>query len=396
MAGESYTSPVTGETYTVPSYTDPADAPIAFKDFADTITGGGGIDIPATRVDAVVQTLDGSTWAEGMALSVVAEVPADSEGQVGDVVFVSGKSPAPLGAAKLSAITGSGITHTYGDFVAFEFQTNGSFTCTEGLIPQTLVVGAGGGGGGSLSAEGGGGGGGGGRVALYENALFVAGSSNVVIGEGGAGTASAAYRGGYTTVDNFLGTIAFSLGGGGGASGRGVIGNAVDGSSGGGGGWVSNPSDGVPGMGFDGAPATGMGAGGAAGGGAGNTPDPATPKVGGVGISLGITGSVVEYGTGGSSDIAPSPTPPNLGTGGGSGYAVPGEQGGSGVVIIKVKASNAANVDKSGWTEVTEAMLAAAAKKREVERKAQAKKAALLAKTEELSGATQTDIEETK
>ena len=65
MAGENYTSPITGKTYTVPSYTDPADAPIAFKDFADTITGGGGIDIPATRVDAVVQTLDGSTWSEG-------------------------------------------------------------------------------------------------------------------------------------------------------------------------------------------------------------------------------------------------------------------------------------------------------------------------------------------
>ena len=90
MAGESYTSPVTGETYTVPSYTDLADAPIAFKDFADTITGGGGIDIPATRVDAVVQTLDGESWVEGMALSVRTTVPEDTEGPIGDVVFVVG------------------------------------------------------------------------------------------------------------------------------------------------------------------------------------------------------------------------------------------------------------------------------------------------------------------
>ncbi len=90
MAGESYTSPVTGETYTVPKYTDPADAPIAFKDFADTITGGGGIDIPATRLDAVVQTLDGTSWVEGMALSVRTTVPEDTEGQIGDVVFVVG------------------------------------------------------------------------------------------------------------------------------------------------------------------------------------------------------------------------------------------------------------------------------------------------------------------
>ena len=48
------------------------------------------ISIPATRLDAVVQTLDGSTWSEGMALSVRITVPEDTEGQVGDVVFVAG------------------------------------------------------------------------------------------------------------------------------------------------------------------------------------------------------------------------------------------------------------------------------------------------------------------
>ena len=42
-----------------------------------------------------------------------------------------------------------------------------------------------------------------------------------------------------------------------------------------------------------------------------------------------------------------------------------GAFGGSGVIIVKVKASNAANVDKSGWTEVTALMLAEAEKKRE-------------------------------
>jgi hypothetical protein len=101
----------------------------------------------------------------------------------------------------------------------------------------------------------------------------------------------------------------------------------------------------------------------------------------------------VEYGSGGSSNLAPSPTPTNLGTGGVSGYAVSGEQGGSGVVIIKVKASNAANVDKSGWTEVTALMLAEAKKKRELERKAEQLTRVLEEKNEELSGATQMDIE---
>ena len=60
----------------------------------------------------------------------------------------------------------------------------------------------------------------------------------------------------------------------------------------------------------------------------------------------------------------------NTGSGGGAGSVTSGA-GGSGVVIIKVLASNAASVDKSGWTEVTALMLAEAKKKRELERKAQ-------------------------
>ena len=89
MAGEEYESPVTGLTYTVPKYEEPADAPLAFKDFADSITVGG----PATREDAVLQALAGDgglTWQEGMALSVVEELPDDSVGEIGDVVFVTG------------------------------------------------------------------------------------------------------------------------------------------------------------------------------------------------------------------------------------------------------------------------------------------------------------------
>jgi hypothetical protein len=90
MAGEDYTSPNNGLTFTVPKYEEPADAPVAFKDFADSI-GPTGIDIDATRDDAVLQVQDAAgvkSWVEGMALSVVNEVPADSDGQIGDVVFV--------------------------------------------------------------------------------------------------------------------------------------------------------------------------------------------------------------------------------------------------------------------------------------------------------------------
>ena len=76
------------------------------------IGGSGGIDIPATRVDAVMQTLDGSTWAEGMALSVSDTVPADTEGQVGDVVFVSGPSPGNVQGKVLQVVTAEYSTST--------------------------------------------------------------------------------------------------------------------------------------------------------------------------------------------------------------------------------------------------------------------------------------------
>jgi hypothetical protein len=139
MAGESYTSPVTGETYTVPSYTDPADAPIAFKDFADTITGGGGIDIPATRVDAVVQTLDGTSWVEGMALSVSDTVPADTEGQVGDVVFVSGPSPGNVQGKVLQVVNATYSTQV-GSSSATLVDTNLTATITPSSGTSKILV----------------------------------------------------------------------------------------------------------------------------------------------------------------------------------------------------------------------------------------------------------------
>jgi len=114
MAGESYTSPVTGATYTVPSYTDPADAPIAFKDFADSITGGGGIDFDPDRVGQVVQSLDGVAWDKGMALQVVDAVPDDTAGEVGDVVFIpGGPGGLPVGGGKiLQVVYAYGVSNT--------------------------------------------------------------------------------------------------------------------------------------------------------------------------------------------------------------------------------------------------------------------------------------------
>ena len=54
---------------------------------------GGGLDVDATREDAVLQVKDTDgvkSWAEGMALQVVDAVPDDTDGEVGDVVFIPG------------------------------------------------------------------------------------------------------------------------------------------------------------------------------------------------------------------------------------------------------------------------------------------------------------------
>lgn len=89
MAGEDYVSPINGKTYRVPLYEEPADAPLAFKDFADNLPPGG-IDFDPDRVGQVVQSLDGAAWDKGMAFTISQTVPDDSEGNIGDVVFVVG------------------------------------------------------------------------------------------------------------------------------------------------------------------------------------------------------------------------------------------------------------------------------------------------------------------
>ena len=91
MAGESYTTP-SGRTVTVPVYTDAADAPVAFKDFADSLGEGGSIDLDSEREGQLIQGDGADGWATGMALKVVQDLPADDDPNyaVGDAVFVLG------------------------------------------------------------------------------------------------------------------------------------------------------------------------------------------------------------------------------------------------------------------------------------------------------------------
>ena len=90
MAGEDY--PSGSHVFTVPKYDEAADAPQAFKNFADSITNGLGLDFDAARPGQVVQADDSKDWAAGPVMKVVETLPADNDPAYaeGDVVFVTG------------------------------------------------------------------------------------------------------------------------------------------------------------------------------------------------------------------------------------------------------------------------------------------------------------------
>ena len=82
---------------------DPPEAGLVLTSTVDSYEwaesqGGGGIDVPATRENTVLQALptsevdDTLVWQQGMAFEVVHELPADdADGyEIGDVVFVLG------------------------------------------------------------------------------------------------------------------------------------------------------------------------------------------------------------------------------------------------------------------------------------------------------------------
>ena len=352
------------------------------------------------------------------------DLPEGPEINDGDVVFVLGDET--VGAAEITAITGSGVTHTYDDCVAFEFLTSGTMTSTGGIIEEALVIGGGASGG--ASGSGAGGGGAGGHLELT-NLYLPDGTASIVVGDGAD---AITHGGGNNTshgqngVPSSVGGIYFSPGGGGGATNTFTYNTTPSYSNGGGNGGsgggaayaasggVLTGGLGVSGLGYAGGDSnsSGHGAGGGAGAAGGNGVV-APGATGGAGKSSSITGTAVtraggggayNAGVGGSGGGGNAGNPAgagdsNTGSGGGAGSVTSGA-GGSGVVIIKVLAVNAASVDKSGWTEVTALMLAEAEVKRNLERKKleatrvlEEKKLDLEAKNEELSGATQMDIE---
>jgi len=267
-------------------------------------------------------------------------------------------------------------------------QTQYTFTATEDLNCEILVVAGGGGGGGSI-----GGGGGAGAVVHIPSGTLSAGSYNIIVGNGGGSSSGASMNGYNSSISGSFGTIIAEGGGGvtgGHDTGDGKIGGSGGGAAGpnqvlnyGGAAGTSSSLGGFTGVIYGnrggnntalrtGNPTNASGGGGAGGAAPDTNPNLSVAGNGGPGISINITGNNVYYGGGGGGaahvsiggsggiggggdgvreDRVGYPGAPNTGGGGGGGgwYGNFGGFGGSGVVIIKyLRSANLTNNYKIG------------------------------------------------
>jgi len=278
-----------------------------------------------------------------------------------------------IAASGAGAKATGGTVYSDSQYYYHAFTANGTFTPTQSLTCDYLVV-AGGAGGGAQHGGGGGAGGlrstvsatgGGGSL---ESAVTLASATAyaVTVGAGGAGSTSISNRGLSGTNSSFIGGVVSitSTGGGGGGS-RLVEQTGSTGGSGGGGGFLSLGGSGTANQGVAGGNDSGNRSAGGGGGGAsavgGNSAVGSVGGNGGSGVATSITGSSVSYaggggggssgggaaGTGGSGGGGAGSTgsatgtagTTNLGGGGGGGgfdaTAGNGGNGGSGIVIIR-------------------------------------------------------------
>jgi len=267
-------------------------------------------------------------------------------------------------------------------------QTQYTFTTTEDLNCEILVVAGGGGGGGSI-----GGGGGAGAVVHIPSGTLSAGSYNIIVGNGGGSSSGASANGYNSSISGSFGTIIAEGGGGvtgGHDTGDGNIGGSGGGAAGpnsvlnyGGAAGTSSSLGGFTGFIYGnrggnntttrtGNPTNASGGGGAGSAAADTNPNGSAGGNGGAGILITITGNNVYYGGGGGGaahvssggsggiggggdgvreDRVGYPGAPNTGGGGGGGgwYLNFGGFGGSGVVIIRyLRSANLTNNYKIG------------------------------------------------
>lgn len=323
----------------------------------------------ATGVDAVV-----SLWRNTAAITSITIYFSSNNIAVGSTFTIYGIANASVGAKATGGIISSDSQYYYHTFIG-----NGTFTPTQSLTCDYLVVagGAGGGGGNPNNTGGGGGAGGlrstvgatGGGGSLETPLSLTATAYTVTVGAGGAGgvasTTQPPMSRGTNGSNSVFSTITSTGGGGGGASGN-TIRTGASGGSGGGGtgnGGTNAGGAGTTNQGYAGGEGrtdeatyrnTGGGGGaGAAGGviavgvGGGGT--------GGTGIATSISGTSTFYAGGGGGSLSinnggnggggqgsvsgstPGAGAPNTGGGGGGGSlsTTNGGAGGSGIVIIR-------------------------------------------------------------
>jgi hypothetical protein len=261
-----------------------------------------------------------------------------------------------------------GVITSDSDYFYHSFYATGTFTPTQSLTADMLVV-AGGGGGGDYV----GGGGGGGGLLSFTSQSLTATSYTCTVGAGGA--AGSGYNSGTGALgtDSQFGALTLVKGGGGGGNyvnagggGTGIAGTTGGSGGGGGGGSSAGGAGGSPttSQGFAGGAGRGGDFAGGGGGGAATvgTASPAayTGGAGGAGLASSINGTSTYYGgggggasgvtlanagaggiggggTGGANSPATVGTAGQANTGGGGGGGrdyLPGK-GGSGVVIIR-------------------------------------------------------------
>jgi hypothetical protein len=311
--------------------------------------------------------------------SLIAKRNATSTTTIFD--YKRGYNTSPLNKLNFSIPLGATATKIGSDIcITFPYTGNAyTFTTTETLQCDILVIG-GGGGGGSRH----GGGGGAGAVIYLTNQTFSVGSYSISVGNGGIGAPNIAGSGtkGIDSSVSFNSTTIY-LAKGGGAGGRGE-GNSISDGGSGGGSWnitgnavSTNIPSGIYGN-NGGNMSTGPPAdyGGAGGGGAGTAgansviSSGAIAGKGGDGRQISINGTATYYGGGGGGGIfttgnavgqgglggggagsrgnatATSGIPGTGGGGGGGGFShsgianAAGGNGGSGIVIIRIKINN--------------------------------------------------------
>ena len=300
--------------------------------------------------DAIV-----NLWRSTAAINTIELRIATNNIAAGSTFSLYGIAAAPSWAAKA---TGGTITNDV-QYTYHTFTSSGTFTPSQALTVDYLVV-AGGGGGGCGR---GGGGGGGGYRAITAESLSATGYAVTVGAGGGAGTSFGA--GGGVGSNSIFSSTTSTGGGGGGA--YGPLAGSSGGSGGGGGGTDATPTAGgsaspsgqgnVGGTGLNlaggggggagavGGAAVGSGTGGNGGNGlASSISGTSVTRAGGGGGGSGTAGAGGAGGGGAGSVFTGSPDATagtvNTGGGGGGGAAggnVPGRggNGGSGIVIIR-------------------------------------------------------------